>query len=365
MIPLTRPTLPKLSSLRKKMEDVFATGMITNAKYVAKLEQACARFLGVKRVVAVNTGTAALLLSLKAMELKGEVILPSFTFTAGGHVLRWSGLKPVFVDIDPQTFTIDPHQIEKKITARTVAIMPTHAFGNPCAIKKISALARKYHLKVIYDAAHAFGATYRGKSIAAFGDVSCFSLTPSKILVAGEGGLIATNNVALAEKMVLGRNNGDSFDRSEEFLGISARMNEFSAIIALGCLRALPANIKRRAQLVALYRKKLSKIPGISFQESVPGAHPIYRDMAIVIEPDRYGHTRDELLRYLRASEVECKVYFDPPLHKKVVYREYRNMVLPNTDLLHSRILDLPLYSHMPVKEVLQVCSLVSGFAKK
>ncbi len=365
MIPLARPTLPKLTSIQSKLKEIFKTGMLTNGKYVNEFERRCAKFLGVKNVVAVSNGTAAIVLSLKCLGLKGEVILPSFTFTSGAHSLLWCGLTPVFADIDPETFNIDPASIEKKITSKTTAILATHVFGNPCKIDKIQKIAKKYNLMVIYDAAHAFGSKYKDKSVARFGDAVIFSLSPTKVLTTGEGGLIALNNDKLAEIIKMGRNNGDSFKREEEFLGISARLNEFSAILGIEGLKILQKSLKKRFKLVNLYKKELSKLPGISFQKIIPDGFSIYKDLTILVNEKKFGISRDYLLKELLKNSVETKAYFDPPLHKKKVYRKYRNLSLPKTDFVSNHIMNLPLYSYMPRYYVVRVYSLIKKLSKK
>lgn len=365
MIPLTRPTLPKLSSIQKKLRDSFKSGMITNSKYVKEFEQRTAAFLGVRNTVAVVSGTSAIILSLKCLELKGEVILPSFTFTSDGHSLIWCGLTPVFVDINPETFNIDPDLIKEKITSKTSAIMPTHVFGNPCGIEKIQKIAKKYNLKVIYDAAHAFGSKYKGKSVAHFGDVSIFSFTPTKVLTTGEGGLIVTKNKNLTRIMKLGRNNGDSFNRKEEFLGITARMNEFSAILGIEELKILNKALKRRLKIVDLYKKELADVPGISFQKIAPDSFSVYKDMAILVDEKKFGMTRDNLLKELHKRKIETKVYFYPSLHKKKVYRKYQNLSLPYTNFVSTHVMSLPLYSHMSEEYVIKVCSIIKKLYKK
>ncbi|MBI2050314.1 MAG: DegT/DnrJ/EryC1/StrS family aminotransferase [Parcubacteria group bacterium] len=365
MIPLTRPNLPDLSSIHKKMEEMFRSGMITEFKFTREFEDRCARFLGVKHVVAVNSGTSALLLTLKCMDLKGEVILPSFTFTSGGHTLLWNNLKPVFVDVDPGTFNVDPDVIEKKITKKTSAIMPTHVFGNPCDIRAIGRIAKKHKLKVIYDAAHAFGARYNKKSVAQFGDAAIYSLTPTKLLTTAEGGLIATNNRQLAHKLQLAKHNGDSFNRNEEFLGLSARMSEPSAILGIEGLKILRTAIKERRAKVARYKEELASVAGISFQEVLPNAFSVYKDLAIVIDKKKFGASRDQLLAELKKNNIQTKAYFDPPLHQKKVYVKYKNVPLPETNRLARAILDVPLYSHMPNSEIMHVCRVIKNLYKK
>ncbi len=359
MIPLTRPTLPKVKNILSKLEEIFSTGMITNGKYVREFEKRCEDFLGVKNAIAVSSGMSAIMLVLKCLELDGEVILPSFTFTSSGHSLLWCGLKPVFTDINRETFNIDTDLIKQKITSKTSAIFPTHVFGNPCDIEEIEHIAKQNNLKVVYDAAHAFGSTYKGKSVACFGDAAIFSFTPTKVLSTGEGGLVATNNDELAKKIRLARNNGDSFNREEEFLGLSARMDEMSAILGIEGLKILKQSVKRRMKLVSLYKNELSRVNGISFQKISSKGTSVFKDMAIVIDEKKFGVSRDELLKELLKNKIETKVYFNPPLHMKKVYETYRNAQLPHTVFLSKNIIDLPLYSHMRIEEVKKVCSVV------
>lgn len=358
MIPLLKPTLPKLSSVQSKLRNIFKTGKLTNAKYVKEFEERCAEFLGVKNATAVSCGTSGLVLAIKCLGLKGEVILPSFTFTSSGHSLLWCGLIPVFADIDSETFNIDPKSIEEKITENTSAILATHVFGNPCDIDRIQAIAEKHNLKVIYDSAQAFGSKYKDKSVANFGDAVVFSLTPTKVLTTGEGGLIVVKDEKLADILKLGRNNGDSFNRDEEFLGITARMNEFSAILGTEELKILPDALKRRLAIVDLYKKELADVPGISFQKIPDTCFSVYKDLTILVGQE-FGKSRDELLKELLNNDIETKVYFSPPLHKKKVYKEHEDMLLPNTDLTSTQIMNLPLYSHMPEEEVIKVCSVI------
>ncbi len=359
MIPLTRPTLPKSKVVEKKLNDIFKTGMLTNGKYVGEFERQCAGFLGAKNVTAVASGTAAIMLSLKCLNLKGEVILPSFNFTSDGHALLWCGLEPVFVDIDRETFNIDPAQIEKKITKRTSAIMATHVFGNPCRIHEIQKIAQRHNLKVIYDAAHAFGSEYKNKSVAQFGDASIFSFTPTKVLTTGEGGVVVLKNNKLAGYIISGRNNGDNFDREKEFLGLSARMPEFNAILGIEGLKILANSTKRRLKLVDLYKRQLSGVPGIHFQKIDNFSFSVYKDFVITVDKEKFGIYRDELLKELKKNNIESKVYFYPPLHKKMVYKKYMSIPLPATDFVSSRIISLPLYSHMPEGYVKKVCSVI------
>ncbi|MBI2644502.1 MAG: DegT/DnrJ/EryC1/StrS family aminotransferase [Candidatus Wildermuthbacteria bacterium] len=364
MIPLLRPTLPKLASLQGKLKDVFRTGMLTNAKYVREFENRCAEYLGVKHAIAVANGTSALMLALTCLDMKGEVILPSFTYSSDGHVLLWCGVKPKFADIDPATLNLDPESIERSITSRTQAIMPTHVFGNPCEIDAIGKIARKHNVKVIYDGAHAFGSVYHGKSVLGFGDVSIVSLTPTKTLTTGEGGLLIVNDEKLARKMKLGRYNGDSENRNEEFLGITARMDELSAILGIEGLKIFPKMQRRRLHLVELYRRELHGLPGITFQKISSGSISAYKDLVILVDKEKFGISRDELIGELRKKNIETKAYFYP-IHKKKVYERYQNLRLPNTELVWEKIMNLPLYSHMPEQYAKKVCSVIQSIHQK
>lgn len=358
-IPLARPSLPDFNDIKPMLKDVLKSGMITEHKFVNLFEKKCAEFLKVKYALATSSGTSALILALKCLELKGEIIIPSFTYTSDAHALLWCGLKPVFSDIDPETFTLDAETAEKKISSKTAAIMPTHVFGNPCDISAFENIRRKKRLKVIYDAAHAFGSTYRGKSMSAFGDITIYSLTPTKVLTTGEGGLITTNNKALAEKLRLAKFNGDSFDRNKEFLGMTSRMSEFQAIIGLANLERLPADFKKRAVLVNYYKKKLSGIKGITFQKIDEKATSVYKDLTIVVEAKKSGFSRERLYDEFKKNNIQTKVYFYPTLNKKKVYKKFANLKLPVTDYIAARIINLPLYNQMKKSDIDRVCRII------
>jgi len=356
--------LPKLSSLEKRIKNIYKTGLLTNGRYVKEFEERSARFLGVKNTVAVSSGTAALTLAVKCLGIKGEAILPSFTFTSTGHALLWCGVRPVFADINPATFNLDPESIKKKITGQTSAIIATHVFSNPCQINEIQKIAQDNDLKVIYDAAHAFGSKYKGRSVAEFGDASIFSFTPTKVITMAEGGLVVVKDKETAEKIKLGRNNGDSFNREEEFLGITARLSEFSAILGLESLKMLPKLLKKRFELVGFYKKQLAGISGISFQEINASGSSVYKDFVILVDPEKYGNTRNSLMKELEKNKIQTKVYFDPPLHLKKVYSEFSGQNLPSTRFVSDRIMSLPFYSDMLKKDIAKVCLIIRKFQK-
>ena len=249
-IPILRPHLPEFNELADSLKEVYQSGQITNGNNVRKFEEKTAEYLGVAHCVAVSSCTAGLMLSAMALNLSGEIIMPSFTFAATGHAMLWNGLKPVFADCLEDTFNIDPHKVEEKISPKTSAVLVTHIFGNPADIESLRDVANKHKLRLVFDAAHAFGSCYQNKKVGRNGDVEIFSLSPTKLLIAGEGGLVTTDDKDLAENIRIGRNYGDPGDYDCKFAGFNSRMTEWNAIIGLKSLNLLERNIARRFSAV-------------------------------------------------------------------------------------------------------------------
>ena len=267
---IIRPTLFNPAEMMDEIREIFSSGNVTVSKYVKLFEQECARYLGVKEAVAVSSATSGLMLAVKALGLTGEVIVPSFTFTATVHSLIWNHLTPVFVDCEEGAYNIDVRQIEKKITPKTSAIMPVYIFGNPPRMKELAEIAEKHGLKLVFDSAQAFGAEYEGVSAGGFGDCEVFSLSPTKVLTAIEGGLVTTNDRKLAEFLRMSRDYGKS-DGDIDHVGLSARMSELHALVGLKNLANVEKWLKTRRELIALYQERLKHIDGVSFQEVLPG----------------------------------------------------------------------------------------------
>lgn len=363
-IPVTRPTLEPYSAYAPLFRRVIESGRLTMGTLGGEFEGKAARYLGVKRCVAVSSCTSGLLLVCKGLGLTGEVILPSFTFSASGHALIWSGLTPVFADIDPKTFTIDPKSVEKLITPRTSAILGVHAFGALCDVKKLEAIARKYKLKLIFDAAHAFGSKAGARRAGSFGDAEVFSLSPIKLLTAAEGGLIATNDKALARFCELGRNYGDDGTNNTLFPGLSARMSELHAAVALRSMAKLPVNLKKRMQCAQYLMKGLQRIePRLRFQEVPKGTLSTRYILSAYVDPKQLGYTRDEMHEYFKERGIATRKYFYPALHTQTAYRGIRSKrSLPVTDDVATRVLSLPLYSHMTKEDMNRVISTFRSF---
>ena len=287
---------------------------------------------------------------LRALGLKGEVILPSFTFFATGHSVLWNGLKPVFADCDPHTWNVSPAEVERKITADTSAILAVHMYGNPCDVAELEAIARRHNLRLVFDAAHAFGTQYRGVPTGSFGDAEVFSLSPTKLLVAGEGGLVTTNDAELAAAVRAMRNYGDVGAYDPKWLGLNARMTEFNAAMALAGLPLVKAKVQRRSQIAQMYTEKLSRIPGICFQKVHPGDTHTYKDYSVLVVPESIGLTRDLLTESLRTENIETKKYFYPPLHQQYLYsifHEFGATDLTQTEHVANNILSLPIYESL------------------
>ncbi len=356
---VAQPTLPEYPLLEVKFKDIANSLMLSNfAKYSNELEAVLESKLSVKKALSFPNATSALMLTLKAMDLKGEVILPSFTFSATGHAVVWNGLVPVFADIDPETFNIDPDDVERKITKNTSAILGVHVFGNPADITRLESIAKKHHLKLIFDSAHALGSVYQGRPIGSFGDVECFSLSGTKVITSAEGGIATSNDEAFMQKMHLGRNYGASSDYDCQYIGLNGKMSEFHAAIALESLALLDKFVYKRNELVQLYAKRLGELPGIRFQQIPEGHVSTYKDFAIIVEPEQFGMNRDELIRYLNLEGIFPKKYFYPPLHMMKAYApiSHRAENLVNTAAVANNIICLPIYSHMSVDKVEKIC---------
>ena len=341
------PLLPDLRDVVDNYEDAYRTGLITNANLVARLEAAVAERLGVKHCVAVSSCTSGLMMVLRALGLTGEVILPSFTFFATGHALRWNGLQPVFADCDPATWNVDPADVERKITSRTSAILAVHMYGNPCDIAALERLATRHDLKLIFDAAHGFGSRYQGQPVGQFGEAEVFSLSPTKLLVAGEGGLVTTHDSSIARAIQYMRNYGDLGAYDPLWLGLNARMSEFNAALALSCLRLVDAKVQRRNHVANLYGRLLAPLRGLRFQKIAAGDLSSYKDYSIQIQPEILGLSRDALAKALLRENIETKKYFYPPVHQQALYREFYNAAtngLHCTNAIASGVLSLPNY---------------------
>lgn len=354
---MVRPVLPTFDEMADGIQRILESGMVTKGPFMRQFEQAIAEHLGVKHAIAVSSCTSGMMLVHKALDLQGEVILPSFTFMATASAAVWAGLRPVFADVDRETNNLDPAAAEAAITPRTVAIVAVHQFGNPADIAGLQRVAERHGLKLIFDAAHGFGARYQGEPVGKQGDAQIFSLSPTKLLITGEGGIVATNDDALAERIRMGREYGNDGNYDSAFPGLNARMPEFNALLGLHSLKRLEEAARHRNEIVALFQELLGRLPGIGFQKVRPGDRHSYRELSITIDAEAFGLTRDEVALALDAENIDTRKYYYPPIHRQKAYQQYYDgRPLPNTDWLSTNSLSLPMWSNMSEAVATKVC---------
>jgi dTDP-4-amino-4,6-dideoxygalactose transaminase len=366
-IPFNRPTLPPYDLLSEKVEAFYATGMLTNGPVVRQLEADIQDGFRAGNAVAVSCCTSGLILVLKCLGLRGKVALPSFTFFATAHAAVWNGLEPVFVDVEPDTWNISTGSLRQALDEDQgiTAVMPVHVFGNPCDVDALKAMALECGLSVVYDAAHAMGARVGDNMVGVFGDAEVFSLSPTKLVVAGEGGVVTTADGDLAELLRAGRDYGNTGDYDPAFVGLNARMSEFHAALGLESFRMLEENVSRRNAIAERYKAGLSALPGITFQTVRQGNRSTYKDFTVLIDQAGFGMDRDALSWHLSNEGIDSRKYYYPPVHRTTAYWErwghkYDDQ-LPVTNRLSVQALSLPIWSHMEVSLVDRVVESVHG----
>lgn len=360
MITVTKSDLPPLERYVEYLKKIWASGWLTNdGELVQLLGKRLEEHLKVKNLVLMSNGALALQISLRALELKGEVITTPFTFATTTNVLLWEQLTPVFADIDAKTYNLDPADVERKITKKTSAILAVHVYGNPCYVKQLEAIADKYNLKVVYDAAHAFGVEYEGKSIGCFGDASMFSFHATKVFNTIEGGAVVCREAAVADKLRLMRNHGIRSETEVVLPGINAKMNEFQAAMGLCNLDFVDEAIASRKRLYERYVECLSGLP-LRFQKVVASRYN-YSYMPVLFESET---ERDSVYCMLSEKGIKSRKYFYP-LTVNFEYFKVSgvNLVekygLVNADMVANGILCLPLYPKLGESMVEEIASLI------
>jgi dTDP-4-amino-4,6-dideoxygalactose transaminase len=360
-IKIVRPVVPRLAEISAELQASLASGTLTKGHHLRIFEERVAEHLGVKHAVAVSSCTTGLMLTYMALGLRGHAVVPSFTFMATVSALVLAGVQPVFADVDQATMNLDPTATEAALTRETTAIVAVHNFGNPAAIDALQALADRHGLSLIFDAAQGFGATYLNEPVGAQGAAQVFSLTPTKLVVAGEGGIVATNSAALAARVRIGREYGNDGHYDSAFAGLNARMPEFNALLARHSLHRLEQAASQRNLIAEYYRTRLGRLPGLSFQQVERGQRSSYNYFAIVVDEQLFGLNRDELALALVAEQIETRKYYDPPVHRQTAYQQYSATAtdLVNTDLLAARVLCLPIWSNMMGEVAAAICLAV------
>ncbi len=341
-----RPNIGDRAVLHARLDDILDRRWLTNnGRYVQELEQRLAARLGVKHCIAMCNGTVALEIAIRALDLAGEVILPSFTFVATAHALQWQQITPVFCDIDPATHNIDPRRVEALITPRTTAIIGVHLWGRPCPIEALEEIARRRGLKLLFDAAHAFGCSAGGRSIGGFGHAEVFSFHATKFFNTFEGGAVATDDDELAARVRLMKNFGFAGFDNVIHVGTNGKMSEVSAAMGLTSLEAMDGFIARNKENHARYSAALSGLPGLRMVDYDATGSSNYQYVALELDEARTGIGRDLVMKALQAENVIARRYFYPGCHRMEPYRSFfpnAGLLLPETEALCGRILSLP-----------------------
>ncbi|MEK7730117.1 MAG: DegT/DnrJ/EryC1/StrS family aminotransferase [candidate division KSB1 bacterium] len=368
LIRFSCPAIPDdISEIHVAVTDLLKGCQLSNfGKYVTQLENRLAELLGVKYVRTVPNATTGLMMVASTLPQGSEVLVPSFTFPATVHALVHMQLQPRFVDADLTTFNISHEDAAAKITAKTSAILAVHVFGNPCRIAELEALAQRHNLKLFFDAAAATGSEYHGRLLGANGDAEVFSLSGTKVVSAGEGGFIATNDEELAQRIDWLRNYGYNEDRTDcRVVGFNGKLSELPAILALKSLDYMPENLKHRRKLAEQYQELLNEVEGISFQMPTEGALPNYFTMALQIDPDQFGCSAEVIQVYLDRLNIETKRYFAPVLHRTSAYGAFVTNDLPHSEQLSNRSLCLPLHTRLQEEHVAFICEALIALQEK
>jgi dTDP-4-amino-4,6-dideoxygalactose transaminase len=358
-----RPNIGNRQRFLELMNDMLDRRWLSNdGPYVKEFEKKIAEYLGVKHCIAMCNGTIALEIAIRALELKGEIIVPSFTFIATAHSLQWQEITPVFCDINYRTHLLDTKSVEKMITPRTSGILGVHTWGRPCAIEALSDVAQKYKLKLLFDAAHAFGCSYNGRMIGNFGSAEVFSFHATKFFNTFEGGAVVTNNDDLAKKMRLMKNFGFAGYDNVIYIGTNGKMNEASAAMGLTNLESLDEFIAVNRRNYECYDSGLKDIPGIKILRYENNEKQNYQYIVIEVDESETGLSRDELLKVLHSENVLARRYFYPGCHRMEPYQSYfphSHLLLPETEKVARRVMVLPTGTAVTSDQISIICSII------
>lgn len=362
-IMVTRSSMPPLEEYVEEIRELWDTHWLTNMGVKHRqFQQELLSYLRTDRIDLFTNGHMALELSLQALGLKGEVITTPFTFASTTHAIVRNGLEPVFCDINPETFTIDPAKLEELITEKTCAIMPVHVYGNICDIEAIEAIAKKHGLKVIYDAAHAFGETYKGEGVANFGDISCFSFHATKVFNSIEGGAACFRDEEIGEKLYDLKNFGIHGPEEVSAVGANAKMNEFCAAMGICNLRHVDDEIKKRKTVADRYREYLQGIPGVQLNKENPDTTYNYAYFPVLFHEDEFGKSRDVVYQTLKENNIIARKYFYPLTSAFSAFRgRYDPMATPAALKASKEVLTLPIYADLDLSDVDRICQLIVG----
>jgi dTDP-4-amino-4,6-dideoxygalactose transaminase len=357
VIPITRPWLPPLAQYTILLERIWSSRMLSNFGPLAvELEDQSRSYIGSEFLLSASSGDVALILAVRALGLApgSPVIVPSFTFNSTVNAILWNGLRPVLTDIDPETLNLDPARVRERMDG-AVAIVATHVFGNPADVDALSGLAAEAGIPVLFDAAHGYGSLHDGRHVGTFGAVEVFSLSGTKPVTSGEGGMVVTNDPELAEKIRYLRAYGFQSDYVSRYVGLNGKLSEMHAALGLLTMARIEDVLAIRQRHVAGYRQRLGSLPGLSFQRVAPGDRSTFKDLAVLFA-DMTTRNRVEIA--LTAAGIQTKRYFHP-CHTMPAYRAFADAPLPVTESVYARILCLPLFEELTDDERGLVCSIV------
>jgi dTDP-4-amino-4,6-dideoxygalactose transaminase len=357
------PNIPDRGKLLARINDMLDRRWLSNdGPFVRDFEQRIAEYVGVRNCVAVCNATIGIQLAATALGLRGEVIVPAFTFVATAHALLWQGIQPVFCDVDPQTFTLNPGKLESCLSNKTTGILGVHLWGRPCGVGALKAFADANGLRLIFDAAHAFGCSLGGRMVGGFGDAEVFSFHATKFLNSFEGGAVVTNDDELAGRLRLMRNFGFQGYDNVIYLGTNAKMSEISAAMGLTSLESIDEVIAVNKLNYGLYNRELTGIPGISQMRYEHDEKCNYQYMIFEIDAELYGLSRDELMSVLHSENILARRYFYPGCHRMEPYRSMpagKMAILPVTDRLAARVIALPTGTAVAEEQIDAVCRII------
>ena len=358
-----RPNLGDREAMLRRMNDIFDSRWFTNdGPLVKEFESRIQELVGVRHCVAMCNATIALEIAIRALELHGEVIVPAYTFIATAHALHWQEITPVFADMDPATHNVAPETIERLITPRTTGIIGVHVWGRPCDTEAIESIAAKHKLKVMYDAAHAFGCSHQGNMIGNFGACEVFSFHATKFINCFEGGAVVTNDDTLAAKLRLMRNFGFAGFDKVIYPGTNGKLTEVCAAMGITSLEAMEEIIAANRRNYEAYREGLKGLLGISLKEYDAGERRNYQYIVVEVDETKAALNRDELVAVLQAENVLARKYFWPGCHRMEPYKSFfpnAHLLLPHTERLAARIMVLPTGQAVGVEDVEKVCAII------
>lgn len=362
---VTQPSLPEIEDFIPFLRQIWDSKVLTNnGKFHREFEMKLAEFLGVPYISLFANGTLALLTAIKVMGISGEVITTPYSFVATSNCLVWNNIKPVFVDIEPEFCTLDPAKIKAAITPNTSAILPVHVYGNPCRIEEIGKIAESNGLKVIYDAAHAFGINYRGKSICNYGDISILSFHATKMFNTIEGGAVICNDAHTKKQIDYLKNFGFANETDVVAIGINSKMNEIQAALGLLQLKNHSANVEKRKLITDKYKEGIHKIKGITFLPEAKEANSNFSYFPVFVDEKEYGLSRDQLYNKLRSAGVFGRRYFYPLINEYPVYKNsslISQTELPNAKKASESVICLPIYPALDLENVDFIINCISS----